>query len=349
MSYFTGGLVTSGSPLISQQDLKINPPYNQEWNVAVQRELANNLSAQVAYVGNRGSRIDTLIPINYIRWANVGGVQTNIGRSIPTVPTTIGPQPLGDGTNYTNAASSSYNALQATIERRYSSGLQFTSTFTWAKLIDNGSFDDTTYPGNPPVENPANIDMDRGLAPQDIEFRFTNNVIYALPFGRGMRLGSNIPRSLDYVLGGWRVSVLGIAQSGSPFTPTQSDRPFGTPQYGLRPNRIGRGKFASPNIQAWFDPSAFAVVPANSGLYGNSGRGILRGPGENIWDASLMKDFHFTEHSYLELRTDAFNAFNHPWFSLPNANIQSPNVGKITATAVTTNSRELQGSVKLYF
>jgi len=62
-----------------------------------------------------------------------------------------------------------------------------------------------------------------------------------------------------------------------------------------------------------------------------------------------MKDFHFTEHSYLELRTDAFNAFNHPWFSLPNANIQSPNVGKITATAVTTNSRELQGSVKLYF
>lgn len=75
----------------------------------------------------------------------------------------------------------------------------------------------------------------------------------------------------------------------------------------------------------------------------------MRGPGEDIWDATAMKDIHFTEHEYLEVRGDAFNVFNHPWFAQPNTDIQSSQVGVITSTAISTNSRELQGSIKFFF
>jgi hypothetical protein len=102
-------------------------------------------------------------------------------------------------------------------------------------------------------------------------------------------------------------------------------------------------------VLKWFDATAFTPVPTNAGVYGTSGRNILRGPGGDIWDASLFKDFHFTDSTYLELRTDAFNVFNHPWFGQPATNIQSATVGQITSTAVSTNSRELQGSLKIYF
>lgn len=355
-NYFNTPFATSGGVNISAEDLHINPPYSQEWNLAVQRELSGNLSLQVAYVGDMGRNIDTFEPINYLRWAEVGGVETNVGRQVagvaadPAVTGGVSTVSLGSGTNYTNAASSSYHALQATLDKRYSSGLQFMSTFTWSKLIDNGSYDDGTYAGGgSSMEDPTNINRDRGLATQDVEFRFTSNAVYALPFGRGMKFGGNIPRSLDYMLGGWRLSTIVAAQSGSPFTPSQSSAPFGG-EYGNRPNRIASGKLAGPTIQRWFDASAFTVVPSNSGIYGNCGRNILRGPGEDNWDASMMKDLHFTESRFLELRADAFNVFNHPWLGQPNTNIQSPStVGVIGNTAVSANSRELQGSVKVYF
>jgi hypothetical protein len=75
----------------------------------------------------------------------------------------------------------------------------------------------------------------------------------------------------------------------------------------------------------------------------------LRGPGEDIWDATAMKDIHFNERTYVEIRGDAFNVFNHPWFGQPTTDIQSSQVGVISSTAISTNSRELQGSLKIYF
>jgi len=76
---------------------------------------------------------------------------------------------------------------------------------------------------------------------------------------------------------------------------SQSSAPFGG-EYGNRPDRIGSGQLKNPSITKWFDPSAFAVVPTNSGIYGNAGRNILRGPGSDNWDMSLMKDLIDTPH-----------------------------------------------------
>ncbi len=338
--FFNFPIGGSGLPLIEEGDTYINPPMNQQWNLAIQRELAPTLSIQVAYLGNKGSHIDIPMPINDNRWVNgvnLGPQWTNVG--------------FNEGlTNYTNIASSIYHALEATLEKRYSHGLQFTSNFTWSKLIDNGSFDDSTIGGAVPVASPIDLNLNRSLGSEDVEFRTTNDVIYTLPFGRGMRFGSNMSRGLDAAVGGWRVSAVGTAESGTPFSVTEETDPFGSGgSYGTLPNRLGPGKLASPTISRWFDPTQFAVNPNNSGVLGTARRNILRGPGEDIWDATVMKDIHFTEHEYIEIRGDAFNVFNHPWFAQPNTDIQSSQAGIITSTAVSTNSRELQGSLKFYF
>ncbi|MGH9587049.1 MAG: carboxypeptidase regulatory-like domain-containing protein [Acidobacteriaceae bacterium] len=337
--FFNVPIGGSGLPLISQQDLQIIPPTNQQWNVAVEREIARDLSFQVVYVGNRGTHIDIPMPINDNRW--VGGV--NMGPQWTNVAFNAG------STNYTDIASSIYNALQVTLNKRFSRGLQFTSNFTWSKLIDDGNRDDGTISGVP-VASPTNLSLNRSLGALDVKFRMTNDVIYDLPFGRGMRFGSNISRGLDSVLGGWRVSAIGTSSSGQPFSVTEETDPFGSGgSYGTLPNRIGSGKLSTPSIRKWFDPTAFVVNPTNSGVLGTARRNILYGPGQDIWDASAMKDIHFTEQRYLELRVDAFNVFNHPWFGQPDGDIQSGQVGVITSTAVSTNSRELQGSLKFYF
>ena len=245
------------------EDTQINPPYNQQWNFAIQREMASNLSLQITYVGNKGSRIDIPMPLNDNRW--VGGVNegpqwTNVG--------------YNEGlSNYTNIASSIYHALEASVEKRYSSGLQFTTNFTWAKSIDNGNFDDSPISGAVPVASPTNLNLDRSLASEDVEFRLTNNVIYALPFGRGMRFGPNMSGVLDSIVGGWRVSAVGVAESGTPFSVTEETDPFGTGgSYGTLPNRIGSGKLSNPTIHQWFDSTAFTVDPSNSGLLGTARR-----------------------------------------------------------------------------
>jgi hypothetical protein len=338
--FFNFPIGGSGLPLIEQADTYIHPPTNQQWNLAIQRELARTLSLQVAYVGNKGSHIDIAMPINDNRWVN----GTNQGPMWTNVAFNAGL------TNYTNIASSIYNALQVTVAKQYSYGLQFTSNFTWGKLINNGSFDDATIGGAVPVASPNNLDLNRSLGSLDVEFISTNNIIYDLPFGRGRRFGNNMSPGMDTVLGGWKVTAIGIFQSGSPFSVTEETDPFGSGgSYGTLPNRIAPGKLASPTIKQWFDPTAFTVVPSNSGVLGTARRNILRGPGRQNWDTSVMKDFHFTEHRYLQVRCDAFNVFNHPWFGQPNTDIQSAQVGVITSTAVSTNSRELQGSLKFYF
>jgi hypothetical protein len=216
--------------------------------------------------------------------------------------------------------------------------------------MSDGSFDEATVGGAVPIASPTDLSLNRSLGSEDVQLRLTNSVIYNLPFGRGMRFGQNMSRGLDYAFGGWRLAVVGVAQSGTPFSVTEETDPFGSGQsYGTLPNRTGSGKLSNPTIQRWFDPTAFAIVPSNSGILGTARRNILRGPGQDTWDASVAKDLHFTERYFLELRCDAFNAFNHPWFGQPNTDIQSSQVGVITSTAITTNSRELQGALKLHF
>ncbi len=327
---FFNSSFTSGPPYLSAQDLKIRPPYDQEWNLAVQRELKAGLALQVAYVGNKGTRLEKDVPLNY---ASVGGLPNSGTRQSRRKY----PQ-FGNGDLFTMEGRSIYNALQVTLEKRLTSGLTFLSAYTYSNFMNDMNIDDEMT-----VQNPLNLELDYGLGSQDVKHRSVTSFSYALPIGRGMQFLSSIPRPVDLVVGGWRVGGIAQFQTGSPFTPTMEANPTDT-DYATRPNRIGSGSLANKSINRYFDVSAFQV-PA-PGQIGNSGRNILRGPGLDDWDLSLLKDFHFTERLYAEFRAEAFNTFNHPHFNSPTTDIQSPVAGQILSAG---DPRELQVAMKVYF
>jgi len=146
---------------------------------------------------------------------------------------------------------------------------------------------------------------------------------------------------MDRLVGGWRVSTIFQSRSGVPFTPNVGVDRSGTHGtvfdqdqcfcgFAWFPNRVGNGTLANPTVNQWFDVSAFTAP--NAGTLGNSGRDILRGPRYVDVDLSLAKEFRIREGMNLEVRADAFNAFNHPQLALPNSTLGSPSAGQITNT-----------------
>ena len=320
---------SSGGADISATDVHLRPPYNQEWNFTIQRELFNKLALQVAYVGNKGTRLDKNVYFN-IPLAEPGNPQAN--RPLPQ---------FGEGSLYTNEGNSNYNALQVTLEKRFSSGLTFLSVYTWSKLIDDGNVSSNSFA----VQDPFNLSLDRGLSAYDVPQRSVTSFSYELPYGKGRRFGSDIPRALDLAVGGWQVAGIVTFQSGFPFSVTEYSDPSNTAGgFDYRPNLVGNPNVANQSINEWFNPAAFAVPAAYT--FGNAGRNILRGPTLNNFDLSLLKNFHFTETKYLQFRAEAFNAFNHPHFYNPDSNIQDANVGKILGAS---DPRILQVAAKMYF
>ena len=202
-----------------------------------------------------------------------------------------------------------------------------------------------------------NTKADRGLSALNQAHNFVVNGLWTLPFPAGSR-------SAAYVLGGWQVSGIFSAATGTPFSATESGqnvqdngRPGGGGK-GRRPDWIGGRSFQSiihhGNPNQYFDPTAFVLAPP--GFYGNLGRNTFSGPGLVNFDISFQKrtGLGFREGSQLEFRADFFNLFNRANFALPslavlNATNRRPigTAGRITATV--TSSRQLQFGMKLIF
>jgi hypothetical protein len=177
-----------------------------------------------------------------------------------------------------------------------------------------------------------------------VRARFTFSGQYRLPFGKsGAFLKSGWPAA---VAGGWQLAAIYQAQTGLPFTPVLSfdNANAGTISY---PNRVCSGGLANPTLQEFFNTSCFAAPAAY--VFGDSGRNILRGPGENNIDFSLHREFRMpVEHATtLEFRAEAYNALNHPQFAQPGATVGSSTFGVITATSVA--NRQLQFALRVVF
>ena len=115
---------------------------------------------------------------------------------------------------------------------------------------------------------------------------------------------------------------------------------------GNRPDRIADGNLPTQQrkVERWFDTAAFAVPP--DGTFGNSGRGILKAPGINNWDLTLMKNIAIRENHDLQLRFEFFNAFNHPNFLLPDNQVTSPGCGSVLRAR---DGRDIQFGAKYIF
>lgn len=178
--------------------------------------------------------------------------------------------------------------------------------------------------------------------------RFFFDADYALPIGRGHRLLGNTSGIPQQLFGGWRTTWTGTLESGQYFTPSFSGfDPSGTGTFGGVPDRIDNGNLSSGrSVHHWFDNTAFAIpgCPATTpvctssnwvqpGRFGNSGFNILAGPPLRGFDFELAKEFKVWESKQLRFAVEANNAFNHPAFSTPSANISAPTtVGTIGGT-----------------
>ncbi|MFN7993465.1 MAG: TonB-dependent receptor [Bryobacteraceae bacterium] len=306
-----------GAASPSIQPIIYNPrsrvPYVQEWNVAIQRQLGPSMSLEAAYVGNKGTKLETNIPFN---------------RPTPG-PGDVDPRRpfsnLTEGFEVANIANSIYHALQVKLEKQYSNGLSLIASYTLAKSIDDSSSDFGSG-----YQDEYNLRLERAVSNFDTRQRLSVGYIYDLPFGKGKTLSPS-NSVLQYIVSGWEASGIVTLQSGLPFTVNSGYDIANTGSGGQRPNRISSGKLSNPTIDKWFDTSAFAL-PADY-TFGNSGRNILYRDGISTWDASLLRNFQIREGMRLQFRGEFFNVLNHADFGTPVRTLSSGQFGMVFGTS----------------
>jgi hypothetical protein len=349
---------------ISSVNIGQATPYMQNWNVSVQRSLGSSILMQVAYAGNKGTRlplgaainVNSLTTSQYLLGAVNNQLVPNPFYGIITDPTSILSQPtvtrgqlLKPYPQYINMnaieateGSSIYHSLEASVEKRFSKGFNLLVSFTGAKLIDNTT-QAATGQTVASIQDPTNLRAERSIDPQDVSRRLVVSGVWELPIGRKRAFLGNMNRWAEGVIGGWQLNGIGSFSSGQPLVLTSIG--------AARPNVVGTPKnisgAAQNRLSEYFDISAFAVPAAFT--YGNSSPTSpnLRAPGIANYDMSLFKSFAVTERIRAQLRFESFNIFNRVQFAAPGTQAGSTSFGIISAQQNTP--RELQVAVKIIF
>ena len=341
-------------------DYHMRNPHMLHYNLAVERQLPANMSVSVASAGSRGDNLQ------------------NNNEGNPTQQQVVDDHffwPLGvrrispywtQIAYYTADRNSWYNSLQFVVNKRFSRGVQFQSSYTWGQLLDEGGGVTVNDGGGGRATTSMPRSMDRGLANWNLAHTWRFNAIYRLP-------PMPFQGFLDKLLNGWWMSGILSAQTGLPFTPslasntrTRSQGPS-APELnaGRRNENIVEGVAGScagaraglplGGSEIYFDPCAFSIPPA--GFMGSAGRNILIGPGSVSLDYSLVKDTALPflgESGKLEFRAEFFNLLNRVNFARPSTNVyaartavESPldTAGEINGTV--TKAREIQLALKL--
>ncbi len=319
-----GSSFSSKASLFGEDPNPTNFGYTEEWNLSIQRAIKQNLSLDVGYVGTAGIHLQATDALNTPR-PGPGTVQTR--------------RPYSDFGVISwdeQSAQSIYHSLQASLDRRFSSGFSVLASFTWSKAIDDASDDTETY------EDPYNHSLSRGLSSFDIPRNFTLAALYALP------ALSREARMMRSVLGGWMLSSIVSYHDGFPFTPYASGDPANTGTFSYADVVPGcNPALSGPTPQEWFNTACFVAPPGAPDYgWGNARRNILRGDFYKDYDGGVFKNFQLTEKDRLEVRFEGFNIFNQHSFGLPNATVGAPGYGSVTTASP---GRILQGAAKIYF
>ncbi|HEY8459418.1 MAG TPA: TonB-dependent receptor [Blastocatellia bacterium] len=304
--------------------------YVQSWNLNIQRQIGESLTASVGYFGSKGTNLQITRNINQILPDRTRPFQA-LSASSAILPNTL----LANITQRESGGNSSYNALWVTANKRISRGLQFNASYTFSKSIDYNS---RTNQGIT-LQDSYNMRRDRGLSDFDARHRFVINALYELPF-KGSRL-----------VEGWQFSTIVQLQSGNPVNLIFNNPTFsGTAT--LRPDLVGPIVILE-DPSRWFDVSAFAAPTTPTIHFGSLGRNVVIGPGFNNVDFSVLKNTSITERLRAQFRAEIFDLFNHVNFGQPGGVVGTANFGRITSTRFPTgdsgSSRQLQFALKLIF
>ncbi len=306
--------------------------YVQQWNFNIQRELPSSMGLTVGYVGSKGTHLD--MAYDY----NEPGPTSSFTQSIRKFPNFAAINVRSPG------ASSNYNAVQASLEKRFSRGLSFLASYTYSKSIDDSSAWSST------VVDPTNFKLERGLSSFDARNRFIASYTYDLPYGHGRTFGNGSSTLLNAVLGGWQTNGIVTVQSGNPLDASTGLQLSGT-QTGTRPDVNCNPNNFNHDPAQWFNTACFS--DNFTGRYGNAGRNIIIGAPTHDYDFAMLKSFTLGKESrFLQFRSEMFNVFNHPNFDNPNVVETSSTFGKITSAGVQdsrASSRQIQFALRLAF
>jgi len=357
-----GGSYTSGvSPHVVD-------PYTQEYNLNVQYAFANDFLLEAGYVGSHTTHSPGSVEFNQ---ALLASTQNPVnGTTMNTAANVIQRLPfagISTGSLFSETSfEANYNSLQASITKRLARGVQLLGSYTWSKILD-----ETSGSGGADVfelwlltNNQYNPRQAYGLTDFDRDQRFVANFTWTSPKLQQM------PMLARRALSDWEFSGISVLQSGSPITVLDFNAGLVYGNFENRAQRTGsnpstHGSLHSRVLNGYLDQNAFTIAPEAPNAsgpgdtdFGNSGVGIVRGPGQQNIDMAVERIFPVTESSNLRFRAEFFNLTNTPQFANPNNSLDiaegpngpvnlNPSFGAITSTAA--NPRIIQFAIKFLF
>ncbi|MBI4873105.1 MAG: TonB-dependent receptor [Acidobacteria bacterium] len=335
----------------------VKTPYNQRWQLGIQRQLPARAVLEINYTGSRGTALEVSrefnsIPTQYLSTSPVrdndrnsyltanlpnpfAGLLPGTGRTGATISRqtlfTPYPQFTSVGTT-TNQGYSTYHSLAIELDRRFSKGFTIQGGYTWSKFMEATAY----LNGADPL--PAYT-----ISDQDFPHRLSMSFIYELPFGKGRAVLGSAPRAVNALAGGWQVQGIHARQSGPSLG-------FGNMLFYGDIKKIALDK-GQRTIDRWFDTSMFErgntrALVSNVRVAPLRFAGI-RGPGPVNWDLSVLKNTHLNERINVQIRGEFLNATNTPFFGGPNTDQYSTAFGTITATR--GYARRIQLGIKLIY
>jgi Carboxypeptidase regulatory-like domain/TonB dependent receptor len=362
----------TSTPFIEGTNPNVRDGRTQEYNLNLQFALAHNYLLEVGYVGTNSAHRPGQVEFDQAVLASpqspVNGQTTN---SINNVTARLPIQGVSQGSLFTDSVFiANYNSLQTSISRRMQHGFQFKASYTWSKNLDqvNGEGQSTVFELQLPTDNQHNLFSSYGPAGDDRDQRLVLNFTWSAP------KFTTAPMLARRVLTDWTFSGIGVIQSGAALSVFDGNAGsvYGLLGGEVRAQRTGsnpstHGSLFSRVMNGYLDPAAFTRAPeAPNGTsladqdFGNSGVGIVRGPGQHNLDMAVERLFPVTERSNLRFRAEFFNLTNTPQFGDPNTSlgygdptlpnpVASASFGTITSEADGPHPRIIQFAMKYQF
>jgi hypothetical protein len=328
-------------------DPNVRPAVSNQWNLTLQRQLNSTTTLSASYVGQRATHL--MVPMPYFQKVLNPNGTVSPSEYLAGNPTLMAE--IGQIAGTASVGNQSYNALQMLLQKRLSSGLQYSVAYTYSKCMTNnlGYYGQGGQSGqsNWYYQNIYDAAAEWGPCDYDATHNFVANTVYELPFGRDRAFGKNMSKALDAVAGGWQVGGILSLHTGFPLTVSASDA-SNTLSRGARADCIAPAQvFGEQNSPLggyqWYNPASYAQpVPYT---FGSCGVGTVRGPGLATLDFNLSKTFRITERHALDLRAEFMNLTNTPI-------LNSPNNGVGTTLGLLQNSqgeRNVQFALKYHF
>jgi len=344
-----------GGGLDQGVDPNYRDPQANQWNLTVERQLGNEDSLRVSYVGMHSYRLSVTEDLNQIP------ASTTPYQTTPESPYVDLRAPYHNWfTLYStfNAGEANYNALQVEATHKVSRRLYFDANYTLAKnLADNQGDIPTAFAGEVnygvPIANRFDVASDYGNVEGTRRHRFLLTGIYQLPVGEGRTL-LNTGGWRNALLGGWELNTITLIETGPWLTPSISDS-FDESNTDvlnrgafLRPDAVSTDFYAGQSRAHYFNLAAFAPTPVGAGRFGNAGVGILEGPGTVAVSLGLAKVFAVTEKARLRFESTFTNVLNHTNFAPPATQIDNTaTFGVLSAPQNAENAGNRTGQLAL--